>query len=230
MQGGGPAVVPGQAIPASYSENNPALVEQGLDNLMAHLDIVQASGVTPVVCLNHFVSDHEDEVSVVKKAMQAKGVRVAVSKHWEHGGKGALELAQIVLEACEEASDFKFLYPDDLPLTEKIECIATQVYGARSVIYQPQALAQLKVIEADPTLALLACCMAKTHLSLSDDPTRKGRPTDWDLTIRELRVYQGAGLIVPVAGDIKLMPGTASDPAYRRIDVDLESGRVTGLF
>lgn len=230
MQGGGPAVVPGQAIPASYSENNPALVEQGLANLIAHLEIVQLSGVTPVVCINHFISDHDEEVRLVKNAMQARGVRVAVSKHWEHGGKGALELAEVVLDACQQHASFEFLYPDDLPLSQKIERIATQVYGARSVSYQPQAQAQLKTIEADPTLASLACCMAKTHLSLSDDPARKGRPRDWDLTVRELRVYQGAGLIVPVAGDIKLMPGTASDPAYRRIDVDLESGRVTGLF
>jgi formyltetrahydrofolate synthetase len=230
MHGGGPAVTPGKALDSAYTQSAPELVEKGLPNLLAHLETVRLSGVPAVVCLNHFVSDSAEEVAVVRQAVEAAGARFAVSRHWELGGAGAEELAQVVLEACEDASQFEFLYPETLPLSQKIEAIATKVYGATGVQFLPAAQAQLKKIEADPLLSLYGTCMAKTHLSLSDNPALKGRPRDWELTIRELRVYQGAGFVVPVAGDIKLMPGTASDPAYRRIDVDTETGQVIGLF
>lgn len=230
MHGGGPSVTPGKPIPAEYSQSNPQLVEAGLSNLLAHIDIVKASGVTPVVCLNHFVSDHPDELQVLRSACEAIGVRMAVSRHWELGGDGATELAAAVIEACDAPTDFAYLYPDELPLSDKIERIATKVYGAHDVHYQPAARDQLARIAASPDLASLSCCMAKTHLSLSDNPALKGRPTDWTLTVRELKVFQGAGFIVPVAGEIKLMPGTAASPAYRHIDVDVETGKVTGLF
>ncbi|MBT9543989.1 MAG: formate--tetrahydrofolate ligase [Candidatus Sericytochromatia bacterium] len=230
MHGGGPAVTPGKALDSAYTHSAPELVEKGLPNLLAHLETVRLSGVPAVVCLNHFVSDSAEEVAVVRQAVEAAGARFAVSRHWELGGAGAEELAQVVLEACEDASQFEFLYPETLPLNQKIEAIATKVYGARGVQFLPTAQAQLKKIEADPVLSLYGTCMAKTHLSLSDNPALKGRPRDWELTVRELRVYQGAGFVVPVAGDIKLMPGTASDPAYRRIDVDTETGQVIGLF
>jgi formyltetrahydrofolate synthetase len=230
MHGGGPAVTPGKALDSAYTRSAPELVEKGLPNLLAHLETVRLSGVPAVVCLNHFVSDSAEEVAVVRQAVEAAGARFAVSRHWELGGAGAEELAQVVLEACEDASQFEFLYPETLPLSQKIEAIATKVYGANGVTFLPTAQAQLKKIEADPVLSLYGTCMAKTHLSLSDNPALKGRPRDWELTIRELRVYQGAGFVVPVAGDIKLMPGTASDPAYRRIDVDTETGQVIGLF
>lgn len=230
MHGGGPAVTPGKALDSAYTQSAPELVEKGLPNLLAHLETVRLSGVPAVVCLNHFVSDSAEEVAVVRQAVEAAGARFAVSRHWELGGAGAEELAQVVLEACEDASQFEFLYPETLPLSQKIEAIATKVYGASGVTFLPTAQAQLKKIEADPVLSLYGTCMAKTHLSLSDNPALKGRPRDWELTIRELRVYQGAGFVVPVAGDIKLMPGTASDPAYRRIDVDTETGQVIGLF
>jgi formate--tetrahydrofolate ligase len=230
MHGGGPAVTPGKALDSAYTQSAPELVEKGLPNLLAHLETVRLSGVPAVVCLNHFVSDSAEEVAVVRQAVEAAGARFAVSRHWELGGAGAEELAQVVLEACEDASQFEFLYPETLPLNQKIEAIATKVYGARGVQFLPTAQAQLKKIEADPVLSLYGTCMAKTHLSLSDNPALKGRPRDWELTVRELRVYQGAGFVVPVAGDIKLMPGTASDPAYRRIDVDTETGQVIGLF
>ncbi|MGE3725746.1 MAG: formate--tetrahydrofolate ligase [Candidatus Sericytochromatia bacterium] len=230
MHGGGPAVTPGKTLDAAYTQSAPELVEKGLPNLLAHLETVRLSGVPAVVCLNHFVSDSPEEVEVVRQAVEAAGARFAVSRHWELGGAGAEELAQVVLAACEEASQFEFLYPETLPLNQKIATIATKVYGASGVQFLPTAQAQLKKIEADPVLSLYGTCMAKTHLSLSDNPALKGRPRDWELTVRELRVYQGAGFVVPVAGDIKLMPGTASNPAYRRIDVDTETGQVTGLF
>jgi formyltetrahydrofolate synthetase len=230
MHGGGPAVVPGKPLDPAYTQSAPALVEKGLDNLLAHLAIVRQSGVPAVVCLNHFVTDSPEEEAIVRQAVEAAGARFALSRHWELGGAGAEELAQVVVEACQEPSQFEFLYPESLPLSQKIERIATQVYGASGVQFLPTAQAQLKKIEADPLLSLYGTCMAKTHLSLSDNPALKGRPQDWELTVRELRVYQGAGFVVPVAGDIKLMPGTASDPAFRRIDVDAETGQVTGLF
>jgi formyltetrahydrofolate synthetase len=230
MHGGGPAVAPGKALDVAYTTPDPALVERGLPNLLAHLEIVRQSGVPAVVCLNHFVSDSPEEVEIVRQAVIAAGARFAVSRHWALGGAGAEELASAVLDACTEPADFDFLYPEELPLRAKIERIATRIYGAAGVQFQATAAAQLKQIEADPVLARYGTCMAKTHLSLSDNPALKGRPRDWTLTVRELKVYQGAGFVVPVAGDIKLMPGTASDAAYRRIDVDTATGQVTGLF
>ena len=158
------------------------------------------------------------------------GARVAVSRHWEKGGDGAVELAEAVVSACEEKPDFKFLYKDDTPLEERIDLIAKEVYGADGVSYTAEAQKKLETIQADKVLCDLGTCMVKTHLSLSHDPNLKGRPTGWTLPISDILIYQGAGFIVPVAGGIKLMPGTASDPAYRRIDVDVETGRVKGLF
>jgi len=230
MHGGGPSVTPGKPLDASYKQSAPQLVAQGLDNLYAHLEIVRRSGIPAVVCLNHFLSDSPEEISLVREACEAAGARFALSRHWELGGAGAEELATAVMAACREPNHFDFLYAQTLPLADKIHSIATEVYGAQGVSFSATAQAQLEQIEADPALAQLGTCMAKTHLSLSDQPQRKGRPRDWQLKVRELRVYQGAGFVVPVAGDIKLMPGTASDPAYRRIDVDTETGQVTGLF
>ena len=134
------------------------------------------------------------------------------------------------MEACEDESDFKFLYDYDMPLRERIEVIAKEIYGADGVVYSDEALAKAKAFEADPDAKTLGTCMVKTHLSLSHDPAKKGRPKGWELPIRDILVYKGAGFVVPVSGAIKLMPGTASNPAYRGIDVDVETGKVTGLF
>ncbi|HTP57936.1 MAG TPA: formate--tetrahydrofolate ligase, partial [Spirochaetia bacterium] len=158
------------------------------------------------------------------------GARVAVSRHWELGGEGARELAETVVDACKAPSKFRFLYDLSTPLSERIRLIATKVYGADGVSYAPPAQEKLKAIEADAELSKLATCMVKTHLSLSHDPTVKGRPRGWTLPIRDILQYRGAGFIVPVAGDIKLMPGTASEPAFRNIDVDVTTGKVRGLF
>jgi formyltetrahydrofolate synthetase len=230
MHGGGPAVTPGKPLDAAYTGENVELVKQGLGNLMAHIETVQKSGITPVVCINHFYTDTDAEIAAIREAVEAKGVRVAVSKHWEKGGEGARELALAVKEACDEPGDFRFLYEDDTPLSERIRRIATEVYGADGVSYTPEAQAKLERLEADPVAAKMGTCMVKTHLSLSHDPGRKGRPTGWTLPIRDILEYQGAGFVVPVAGDIKLMPGTASAPAYMNIDVEPETGKATGLF
>lgn len=230
MHGNGPKVVAGKPLPDVYTESAPELVEQGVENLLAHIDIVKKSGANPVVCINHFYTDSDDEVAVVRRAAEAAGVRVAVSKHWQYGGEGALELAEAVLDACDEPSSFRLLYEDDIPVKDKIARIATEVYGANAVSYSPAARTKIDQLQQDEKVSKLGICMVKTHLSLSHDPELKGRPHNWTLPIRDVLVYHGAGVIVPVAGDIKLMPGTSSDPAYRKIDVDAETGKVCGLF
>src|SRR5690554_2266188 len=232
MHGGGPQVKPGKPLDKVYTEPAPAYVEKGLENLMAHVEIVKKSGITPVVCINHFYTDTKEEVALVKRAAEAAGAKVAASKHWEKGGEGALELVEAVVEACQEKSgaSFTFLYPEDLPVKEKILRIATEIYGADGVTFTPESEEKLAQVAADQELSGFDVCMAKTHLSLSHDPAAKGRPQGWKLPVKDVLIYRGAGLVVPVTGEIKLMPGTASDPSYRKIDVDLTTRRVTGLF
>jgi formyltetrahydrofolate synthetase len=230
MHGGGPKVVPGAPLDRAYTEKNVALVEKGLDNLLAHINTVKTAGIPCVVCLNHFSSDTPEEIAVVRKAVEKAGARVAVSKHWAMGGEGARELAEAVVQACNDKNTFKFLYEESTPLDERIRRIATKVYGASDVTYTPAAKEKLEMIAKDPELARLGTCMVKTHLSLTADPSIKGAPKGWTLPIRDILLYRGAGFCVPVAGDIKLMPGTASDAAYRNIDVDTKTGRVKGLF
>lgn len=230
MHGGGPKVAPGAPLDRAYTESNPALVERGVENLIAHIETVRKSGIAPVVCINHFATDHADEIAVIRRSSEAAGALVAVSRHWAKGGEGAIELAEAVSDACDQPNNFRFLYDLEAPLKERIHTIATQVYGADGVTYAPMAEAKIVALEQDPTSRTLGTCMVKTHLSLSHDPAAKGRPRGWTLPIRDIMVYRGAGFVVPVAGDIKLMPGTASDPAFRRIDVDPTTGRVTGLF
>ncbi|GBE35905.1 formate--tetrahydrofolate ligase [bacterium BMS3Bbin07] len=228
--GGAPVPVPGRPIPAEYGEENVEWVEKGCENLIHHINTVRKSGATPVVCINAFYTDTKAEIETVRKMVEAAGARVAVSEHWLKGGDGALELADAVLDACDEESNFKFLYDLDVTQRHRIEMIAEDVYGADGVEFSSEALQKLKAIEADPELGKFGTCMVKTHLSLSDNPALKGVPKGWKLFVRDVLIFRGAGFVVPVAGDIKLMPGTSSDPAYRRIDVDVETGKVKGLF
>ncbi len=230
MHGGGPPVKPGLRLPEEYTKENIGLVEKGCENLLAHIGIVNRSGVRPVVCVNGFYTDTKLEVEAVRKIAERAGALFAVSNHWLKGGEGARELAEAVIAACAEKHRFKFLYDLATPLRQRIELIAKEIYGADGVTYSDEALAKAKAFETDPEAAKLGTCMVKSHLSLSHDPNLKGRPKGWTLPVRDILVYKGAGFIVPVAGDIKLMPGTASDPAFRRVDVDLKTGRVTGLF
>jgi formate--tetrahydrofolate ligase len=230
MHGGGPTVKPGLTLDAAYTSENLALVEQGFNNLAAHIDIIKRSGVRPVVCLNRFPTDTRTELKRVVSLAEQQGALVAISDHWARGGEGAVELAEAVCQAADEENHFGFLYTQVTPLKARIELIAREVYGATGVSYTREALEKVRTIDNDRTNGSLGTCMVKTHLSLSHDPNLKGRPTDWQLPIRDILIYRGAGLAVPVAGDIKLMPGTASDPAFRRIDVDVETGKVQGLF
>jgi formate--tetrahydrofolate ligase len=230
MHGGGPTVKPGIPLSLEYTTENPALLEKGCENLLAHIEIVRKSGIQPIVCINSFCSDTEDEKNLVKKFAESNGAISAVSEHWLKGGDGAIELAEAVLEACNRKNDFRFLYDLSMPLRHRIELIAKEVYGAKAVTYTEKAIQKAISVESDPTTNSLGTCMVKTHSSLSHNPDIKGRPRDWTLPISDILIYKGAGLVAPVAGNIKLMPGTASNPAFRRIDVDANTGKVRGLF
>lgn len=228
--GGGPALPPGKPMDSAYLEEHVDWVEKGCENLIHHIQTVKKAGINPVVCINAFYTDTKDEIAAVRRIAESAGARVALSEHWLKGGEGALEFADAVVDACEEKNDFRLLYDLEVPLRDRIELIAKEVYGADGVSYTPEAEAKAKKMEKDPEIAKLGTCMVKTHLSLSHDPIKKGVPKDWVLLVRDILTYKGAGFVVPVAGAISLMPGTASDPAYRRIDVDVETGKVTGLF
>lgn len=229
--GGAPDVKPGTPLDPAYTQENLPLLEAGCrSNLMAHIDIIRRAGIRPVVCLNHFYTDTDAEVALVKSIVEEAGCRFALSKHWEKGGEGAEELARQVIAACEEPSDFHYLCDLSESLSTRIERQVKEVYGGDGVDYEPAALEKLRAFEANPETASLPVCMAKTQYSLSDDATKIGRPTGWRLKVQDILIYQGAGFIVPVSGKIMLMPGTSANPAYRRIDVDTETGKVKGLF
>jgi formate--tetrahydrofolate ligase len=180
--------------------------------------------------LNAFYTDTEAERALVKKVAESAGARFAVSDHWLKGGEGALELAEAVIAACDEPNNFEFLCDLNEPLKERIEKQVKEVYGGDGVDFEPLALEKLEAYQANPETARLPICIAKTQYSLSHDPKLLGRPKGWRLPVKDILVYAGAGLLVPVAGEIKLMPGTSASPAYRRIDVDVETGKVKGLF
>ncbi len=228
--GGAPIPRPGRPMPPEYSEEHVEWVEKGTANLLHHIETVKKAGINPVVCINAFYTDTKNEIEAVRRLCEQAGARVAVSEHWLKGGEGALEFADAVIDACNEENDFRFLYDLDTPLRKRIELITKEVYGGDGVDYSPEALAKAEKIEKDPGLSKLGTCMVKTHLSLSDNPNLKGVPKGWRLFVRDILTYKGAGFVVPVAGAISLMPGTGSDPAYRRIDVDVETGKVKGLF
>jgi formyltetrahydrofolate synthetase len=230
MHGGGPKVVAGIALPDAYVKENLGLVEKGVENMVHHIKTIRKSGINPVVCINCFHTDTDAEVAIVRKAAEAAGARCAKSTHWADGGDGALELADAVIEACNEKSDFKFLYPLETKLRDRVSLIAKEVYGADGVSWTPEAEAKAKMLENDPKYADFATMMVKTHLSLTHDPTVKGVPKGWTLPIRDVLIYSGAKFLCPCAGAISLMPGTSSNPAFRRIDVDTETGKVSGLF
>ncbi len=230
MHGGGPVVIPGRPLPEEYTRKNLALLEKGMPNLLHHIDIVKKSGIKPVVCINSFYTDTVEEIAMVRRCAEGAGARCALSEHWLKGGDGALELADAVIDACREKIDFKYLYQLEMPLRQRVELIAREVYGAAGVSWSPEAEAKAMCFESDPGFAGFATCRAKTHLSLSHDPDLKGVPRDWVLPVRDILVFAGARFLCPVTGAVSLMPGTSSDPAYRRIDVDVETGNVTGLF
>ncbi|WP_312337391.1 formate--tetrahydrofolate ligase [Anaerospora hongkongensis] len=230
MHGGGPAVVPGRPLPDEYTKENLELLEKGCANMIHLINVIKKSGIKPVICINAFYTDTKEEHDLVKRIAEQAGARAAVSQHWLKGGDGALELADAVIDACKEEVNFNYLYPLEMPLRQRVETIAKEVYGADGVDWAPLAEEKAKKFEADPSYADYSTMMVKTHLSLSHEPTWKGVPKGWRLPIRDVLVYGGAKFLCPMAGAISLMPGTGSDPAYRRIDVDVNTGRVSGLF
>jgi len=230
MHGGGPKVVAGLPLPESYTKEDLGLLEKGLPNMLHHINTIRTSGINPVVCINSFYTDTKEEIAMVRKAAEAAGARCALSEHWLKGGDGALELADAVMEACEEKNDFKFLYPTEMKLRERVDNIAKVVYGADGVSWTPDAEAKAKMLEADSKYNEYTTMMVKTHLSLTHDPALKGVPKGWTLPIRDVLIYSGAKFLCPCAGTISLMPGTSSNPAFRRVDVDTKTGKVQGLF
>jgi len=230
MHGGGPKVVAGLPLPDSYTKEDLGLLEKGLPNMLHHINTIRASGMNPVVCINAFHTDTKAEIAMVRKAAEGAGARCALSEHWLKGGDGALELADAVMDACEEESEFKFLYPLEMKLRERVDKIAKVVYGADGVSWTPDAEAKAKMLEGDSKYDDYATMMVKTHLSLTHDPTLKGVPKGWTLPVRDVLIYSGAKFLCPVAGTISLMPGTSSSPAFRKVDVDVKTGLVKGLF
>jgi len=230
MHGGGPKVVAGIPLPESYTKEDLGLLEKGLPNMVHLIGVIRASGINPVVCINCFHTDTKAEIALVRKAAEAAGARCAVSTHWADGGDGALELADVVKEACEDTNDFKFLYPMEMKLRERVEKVAKVVYGADGVVWAPEAEAKAKKFESDSKYDDYATMMVKTHLSLTHDPSIKGVPKGWTLPIRDILIYSGAKFLCPCAGTISLMPGTSSDPAFRKVDIDVKTGKVSGLF
>jgi formate--tetrahydrofolate ligase len=222
-------IVAGKPLPPEMLENNVADVEAGAANLRKQIENVRLHGVTPVVAINAFATDHPDEIEAVKRiAIESGALGAAVSTHWADGGKGAMELAEMVIEAADQPSEFKFLYDLDQPIKAKIETIAKKIYGAEDVYFEPFADQQIASYEANG-FGNLPICMAKTHLSLSHDPKLKGAPTGFTLPIREVRASVGAGFIYPICGDMRTMPALPEHPAAEKVDIDAD-GNIVGLF
>jgi formate--tetrahydrofolate ligase len=230
MHGGGPKVVAGKALPDEYTKEDLGLLEKGLPNMVHHINTIRKSGMNPVVCVNCFHTDTKAEIDMVRKAAEAAGARCAVSTHWADGGDGALELADAVVEACNDETEFKFLYPLETKLRDRVALIAKEVYGADGVSWTPDAEEKAKSLESDPKYDDYTTMMVKTHLSLTHDPVLKGVPKGWTLPVRDVLIYSGAKFLCPCAGTITLMPGTSSNPAFRKVDVDVDTGKVSGLF
>jgi formate--tetrahydrofolate ligase len=221
-------VVAGTPLPPEMIAENPDDVRAGADNLRKHIDIVRSFGVSPVVAINAFPTDHPSEHDVIREIADAAGAHVAVATHVRDGGAGALELAQVVVDACNEPTDFRYSYDLDASLRDKINTLATQVYGADGITFSTEAARQLARYE-ELGYGGLPVVIAKTHLSISSDPTLRGAPTGWRMPVREVRAAVGAGYISAICGDMRTMPGLAKTPAAASIDLDAD-GQIIGLF
>lgn len=230
MHGGGPKVVAGRPLAPAYTEENLDLVRQGLPNLIQHIENARKFGVNVVVAINSFATDTPAETELIRRAaLEAGAMDAVVSTHWMDGGAGAVALAEAVVRAAEQPSHFRFLYPLEMSIKEKIETIAREIYRADGVDYTPEAEAR---IELYTRLGFdkLPICMAKTHLSFSTDPALKGAPRGFRVTVRDIRASVGAGFLYPLLGEMRTMPGLPTRPAFYDVDLDLETGRVIGLF
>ena len=229
MHGGGPKVTPGRPLADEYIREDIPLLEQGLCNLTRNIEIAHLFGVPVVVAINCFPTDTPAEIEVVRRsALNARAEAAVASTHWADGGKGAVELARAVVSACERPSKFHLLYPDDMPIKQKIETICRKVYLAGAVTYSEKAEKQIAAYEQSG-MDKLPICMAKTHLSLSHDSDFKGMPRGFTVPVREVRAAAGAGFLCPLLGKMRTMPGLPSQPAFMDIDLD-ENGNVVGMF
>jgi formyltetrahydrofolate synthetase len=230
MHGGGPKVVAGAPLAPEYTEENLELLEKGCANLEKHIGNARSFGVPVVVAINRFKDDTDAEVEVVRRVAKAAGAEDAVmSNHWADGGAGAVELGKAVMAACNQPSNFQFLYPVENSIKAKIETIAREMYGAAGVEYLPEAEEKIELYTRNG-FDKLPICMAKTHLSLSHDPNLKGRPSGFIVPVRDIRASVGAGFLYPLLGAMSTMPGLPIRPAYYEIDIDMETGKVVGLF
>ena len=221
-------IVAGKPLPPDMLADSPEDVLAGADNLRKHIEIVRTFGVSPIVALNVFPDDHDDEIEAVRRVTEQEGAHFAASTHVVDGGNGAMELARAVVDACDQPTDFRYTYDLADSLETKIEKIATEVYGADGIDISPQAAKDLAHFE-ELGYGRLPVVMAKTHLSLSHDPQLKGRPTGWRLPVREVRAAVGAGYVYAICGNMRTMPGLGAHPAAERIDID-DNGQVVGLF
>lgn len=230
MHGGGPKVVAGQPLDPAYIEENLELLEAGCSNLKVHIKNAVGYGVPVVVAINRFKDDTDNEVALVRRmAVEAGAEDAVMSNHWAEGGLGAVALGEAVIAACQKPSHFRFLYPLEMSIKEKIETIAKQMYGAAGVEYLPEAEEKI-ALYTRLGFADLPICMAKTHLSLSHDPALKGAPTGFIVPVRDVRASVGAGFLYPLLGTMSTMPGLPTRPAYYDVDLDLETGKIVGLF
>ena len=229
MHGGGPKVVAGQPLSHEYLNENLDLLEKGCSNLRKHIENARRFGVQVVVAVNKFKTDTDAEIELVRKAAKAAGAEDAVmSNHWAEGGAGAAELGKAVVAACERPSQFKFLYPLEMTIREKITTIVREMYGGSGVTFSPEAEKQIDLYTRQG-FDKLPICMAKTHLSISHDPNLKGAPTGFTVPVRDVRASVGAGFVYPILGTMSTMPGLSTRPGYYEIDLDTETGRIIGL-
>jgi formyltetrahydrofolate synthetase len=229
MHGGGPKVTAGQPLHHDYTEENLQLLEKGCANLVKMIQNARLFGVSVVVAVNRFQTDTPAEIDLVRKlAVQAGAHDAVMTNHWAQGGLGALDLGRAVISACEQPGKFKFLYPLEMSIKEKIETIVREVYGGAGVEYSPEAEKKIALYNR-LGFDKLPICMAKTHLSLSHDPNLKGAPTGFIVPVRDIRASVGAGFLYPLLGAMSTMPGLSTRPGYYEIDIDLETGRVIGL-
>lgn len=230
MHGGGPKVVAGKPLDAAYTDENLELLEKGCSNMVAHIQNAVRYGIPVVVAVNEFATDTAAETALVRRIARKAGAQDAVvSSHWADGGKGSVRLARAVVKACALPANFRFLYPLDIPIKQKIETIARDMYGAAGVEYLPAAEEKI-ALYTRLGFDNLPICMAKTHLSLSHDPELKGRPTGFIVPVRDIRASIGAGFLFPLIGEMPTIPGLPTRPAFYDIDLDIENDRVIGLF
>lgn len=229
MHGGGPKVVAGRPLDRAYTEENLALLEKGIGNLVQHIENTKKFGVPVVVAINAFKYDTANEIALLKRLTEESGAVAVQATHWANGGQGALELADAVMDAAKQTANFEFLYPLDLPIKEKIERIALEIYRADGVDYTPEAEAKIELYTRNGFDGL-PICMAKTHLSFTAEAAIKGAPRGFRIPIRDIRASVGAGFLYPLVGTMRTMPGLPTRPVFYDVDLDLKTGKVIGLF